>query len=163
MSNVDTSPAAQAGQAAGQKLRKVLDGANKKAEGHVYTSEEIKNVKTCQLSNGSEVLFFSFGRNYGPSIQPGYRSVTDKECIEMFKDRKGKDLYYSLSADVFIVCPEKDYYVYNSKRKSFLRFNPRNSLSDLFKSQNPMLQSDLPFWHHYICYLPQIKLGEKND
>ncbi len=119
------------------------------------TVEQIKNTPKVTLKSGKEVLLFTFGHNYGPGLQPGFRSLTEMECVELC------ELIPDLPAEfVFIINDEGLYFCYNDDITALVALNPLDILTKVMKSDNPILQSNLPFWHHYICYLPQIKLEQ---
>ncbi len=127
--------------------------ASHEKQSPVCIAEQIKNTQKLTLKSGKEVILFTFGHNYGPSLQPGFRSLTELECIELC------ELNPDLPAEfMFIVNDKGLYFCYNDDITALVALNPLDSLTKVMRSDNPMLQSDLPFWHHYICYLPQIKL-----
>lgn len=146
----EDSPAAKAGREAGQKFLAIREAENPK----ILTGEQIDSHQKVTLKSGKVVLMITFGHNYGPGLQPGYRPLNSDECAELC------DTFVGMPAlPIFIIDDLGQYFMYDKSEKLFSLVDPNKTLTQVFGGvENEMFKSDLPFWHHYICYLPQIKL-----
>lgn len=150
LETLEDGPAAKAGREAGQNFLAMM---KERESPKVFTFEQIKAAEKVTLQSGKEVVLFTFGHNYGPALQPNFRSLTKMECVELCLTPLNMPLL-----PVFILDASGQYFIYSRDNKDFSFLDPRQSLSKAYEGRSVVLQSDLPYWHHCICYLPQIRL-----